>query len=64
MLSLYQLSGPSRRRCMRIVRRVKTGEIKFARGEPFFRDVERLHRAGLITAAISRSSWLTPDRCH
>lgn len=58
MISLSNLKGPARRRCMRIVRDIRTHHgCLFVRGESAFRDAQRLHRAGLITAVASKWNW-------
>jgi hypothetical protein len=39
---------------MRLLRKVRAEGYVFVRGEDSFRDVQRLHEAGLVTAAVSR----------
>ena len=59
MISLFSLKGPARRRCMKMIREIKASHgCMFVRGEDKYRDAERLHRAGLITAAGSKWNWM------
>lgn len=61
MKNLNQLTGKQRRRHLRFVRLVITRDQNYrgtwVRGEASFRMVERLHKAGLITAYISKWAW-------
>ena len=58
MISLFNLNGSARRRCMRMLRNIRAHHgCLFVRDEASFRDAERLHRAGLVTAAISKHNW-------
>jgi len=54
MVPFHRLSGHSKRRHMRLVRRVFSKGWVWVRGESTFRMVERLHKAGLIEARISK----------
>jgi len=54
MTPLGLLSGDARRRCMRLLRRIRARGVVWARRSSEFRDAERLHRAGLITAVVSK----------
>jgi hypothetical protein len=63
-----QLTGKQRRAHLRWLRRTTTGskywgiddraDYTHIRGEDNFRYAERLHRAGLITAAVSKGNML------
>lgn len=60
MTPLSKLSGPARRRCLRMARKVRSPSqfgCLFVRGEDSFRDAERLHHAGLVTVVVSKWSW-------
>ena len=61
MTSLYNLKGDARRRCMRILREIRAHHgCLFVRGESAFRDAQRLHRVGLITACVSKHNLWRP----
>ena len=58
---LHSLKGPARRRCMKLLRRLRDPKrfgCIFVRHEPEFREAERLHRAGLLTACASKWNWM------
>lgn len=57
MKPLAQLRGGARRRCMKLLRRVRTRGCVWVRCESQYRDAERLHRVGLVTAVVSKWSW-------
>lgn len=62
MIPLSLLPGRARRRCLRLLRRVREQPYgtDCVRGEyhgALFRDAQRLHYAGLITAAASKPNW-------
>jgi hypothetical protein len=56
MTPFHALQGKARRRCLKLVRRIRARYL-FVRGEASFRDVERLHQARLVTAAASKWNW-------
>ncbi len=65
MKTFDQLSGRQRRAHLRWLRRVTVGarfwtehDCAFVRGEDGFRYIERLHRAGIVTSAVSKGNML------
>lgn len=66
MISFVQLSGPARLRHQRLLRgfraRWNAHYGVWVRGDTLFRMVERLHRAGLVVATISKYGWLVGRR--
>lgn len=58
MKRLCQLKGPARRRCMKLARLVRKRGVVYVRTEAEFRDTFRLHRAGVITAVVSKRDLL------
>lgn len=62
MMRFWDLRGKARRRCLRLLRSIDRFEqgpkeaCAFFRGADAFRDIERLHRAGLVTAAASKGN--------
>lgn len=62
MIKYGALRGARLRRHRRLLLRVQRGHFGlggpiYVRAEAEFRMAERLHRAGLITAAVSRHNW-------
>jgi hypothetical protein len=59
MVRLPNLRGHARRRCMKLLRRVLSDyqPVFVHRDECGFRDAERLHRAGLVTAVMTKPNW-------
>ena len=62
MIRYPDLDGRRRRRHRRILRLVMARGVIYVRSEHEFRMVERLHRAGLVTACVSKLSWLVDPR--
>jgi hypothetical protein len=63
MKTFFQLSSRARKRHLRFIAKLhKRNEfsgmgVLFIRGEASFRQIERLHKAGLVTACASKSNW-------
>lgn len=62
MIKYANLEGRGRRRHARLVRSVIARGVIYVRSEHEFRMVERLHKAGMVTACISKTSWLAATR--
>ena len=62
MKKLHDLRGKARRRCLRFLAHVKSDwQPTFVSSRHHaveFRDAERLHRAGLLTASATKWNWL------
>ncbi len=59
MTRYHDLRGPRRRRHRRLLRDVqRSPHGVYIRHESEFRMAERLHRAGLVTACVSKFDWL------
>lgn len=62
MKTLSSLNGRQRRRHRRFLRHIVARGAVWVSSEPEFRMAERLHSAGLVTAAASKKNWLGKGR--
>jgi len=58
MMRYHDLRGIRRRRHARFLRRVRLHGELYVRSETEFRMAERLHRARIITALVSKWNWI------
>lgn len=60
MIRYHDLRGQSRRRHRRLLAAVLRRRVMYVRREHEFRMAERLHRAGLVVACISKANLFGP----
>lgn len=60
MIKYHALRGPRRRRHQRLLRHVRAAGEIYVCAEHTFRMIERLHRAGLVTACVSKRNLFGP----
>ena len=63
MKSFYKLGAKGRRQLARWISQIRKHHgCTFVRGEGSFRIIERLHRAGLLAACITKANWFGKGR--